>query len=297
MSKAKVYFTKEISPAKVLEMYKVLGVELPGKVAVKVHSGEKGNQNFLGPEYMKPTVDYVKGTIIEANTAYPGARRHTADHLKLLKEHGWSEAFNTEILDAEGPDLELPITKFKQINKHLVGKGLGNYDSLLVLSHFKGHGMGGFGGALKQLSIGCGSSEGKAWIHSAGKTTDPDNHFKLNTEQKIFCEAMGDAATGIVEHFGPGKLAFVNIMKNLSVDCDCVGGGQAEAPCMADIGILSSLDPVAIDQACVDLVYGSDDPGRDHMIERIESRLGIRTIEAAAEDGAGSREYELICID
>ena len=286
MEKAKVYFSRTITPENVVRLYELLGKELPGKVAVKVHSGEKGNQNFLRPEFMKPMIDAVGGTIVECNTAYDGARNTTDKHLKLLEYHGWSHYFHVDLMDAEGPDLELPIPGGKQIQKNFVGKDIANYDSMLVLSHFKGHPMGGFGGALKQLSIGCASSAGKANIHGAGK---PEEMW--TTEQNAFLESMADAAESVVKLFD-GKIVYINVMKNMSVDCDCCA--VAEDPCMKDIGILASLDPIAIDQACLDLVYASDDPGRDHLVERIESLNGVHTVEAAAELGFGSREYELI---
>lgn len=289
--KAKVYFSKQITPEKVVELYKAVGLELPGKVAVKVHSGEPGNQNFLTPEFWQPMVETVHGTIVECNTAYPGERNTTDAHRRTMIKHGWSKLFDVDILDAEGPDLELPIPNGKRIQKNLVGKDIKNYDSMLVLSHFKGHPMGGYGGALKQLSIGCASTAGKVWIHSGGTTTDQSQFWDNLPPQDVFLAAMADAASAVAEHFH-GSMAFVNVMKNLSVDCDCCA--VAEDPCMKDIGILASLDPIAIDQACLDLVYASDDPGRDHLVERIESLNGVHTVEAAAELGFGSREYELI---
>lgn len=289
--KAKVYFSKQITPKKVVELYKAVGLELPGKVAVKVHSGEPGNQNFLTPEFWQPMVETVHGTIVECNTAYPGERNTTDAHRRTMIKHGWSKLFDVDILDAEGPDLELPIPNGKRIQKNLVGKDIKNYDSMLVLSHFKGHPMGGYGGALKQLSIGCASTAGKVWIHSGGTTTDQNRLGDSLPAQDVFLAGMADAASAVVDYFH-GSMAFVNVMKNLSVDCDCCA--VAEDPCMKDIGILASLDPIAIDQACLDLVYASDDPGRDHLVERIESRNGVHTVEAAAELGFGSREYELI---
>ena len=294
MEKAMVYFSRTITPENVVRLYELLGKELPGKVAVKVHSGEKGNQNFLRPEFMKPIIDAVGGTIVECNTAYDGARNTTDKHLKLLEYHGWSHYFHVDLMDAEGPDLELPIPGGKQIQKNFVGKNLANYDSMLVLSHFKGHPMGGFGGALKQLSIGCASSAGKAYIHSAGKTTDQYTLWDHVAPQDDFLESMADAASSVVNHF-KGSMAFVSIMCNMSVDCDCCA--VAEDPCMKDIGILSSLDPVALDQACIDLVKASNDPGRDHLLERINTRHGTHTIDAAAALGFGTQDYELVCVD
>lgn len=289
MEKAKVYFTKTITPEKVVEMYQVLNKELTGKVAVKVHSGEAGNQNYLHPEFMRPMIEYVKGTVVECNTAYEGKRNTTEKHKKLMEEHGWNQYFDVDIMDSEGPDLELEIPNGKVIQKNYVGKNIANYDSMLVLSHFKGHPMGGYGGALKQLSIGCASSYGKAYIHGAGV---PENIW--TADQDKFLESMADAASSVVDYF-KGNIAYINVMCNMSVDCDCCK--EAEDPCMKDIGILSSLDPVALDQACLDLVYQSSDLGKDHLIERIESRNGIHTIEQAYLEQIGNREYELIMID
>lgn len=283
---SRVYFTRNIAPESVLKLYEACGLELSGNVAVKLHSGEKGNQNFLPPEFWRPMIEHVHGTVVECNTAYPGSRNTTAAHWQTMRDHGWSDAFTVDIMDEEGPDLQLLIPNGKVIQKNYVGKHLTRYDSLLVLSHFKGHPMGGFGGALKQLSIGCASSAGKANIHGAGK---PEEMW--TTEQNAFLESMADAAESVVKLFD-GKIVYINVMKNMSVDCDCCA--VAEDPCMKDIGILASLDPIAIDQACLDLVYASDDPGRDHLVERIESLNGVHTVEAAAELGFGSREYELI---
>ena len=287
--KSKVYFSKTITPEKVLELYKLLGKDLPGRVAIKVHSGEKGNQNFLRPDFWKTVIDHVGGTVVECNTAYDGERNVTARHVKLFRDHGWTKYFDVDLLDAEGPDLELAIPRGKVIKKNYVGKNIENYDSMLVLSHFKGHPMGGYGGALKQLSIGVASSFGKAYIHGAGV---PENIW--SSDHDSFLESMADAASSVVEYFD-GNLLYVNVMKNMSVDCDCCD--IAEDPCIADIGILVSDDPIAIDQACIDLVYACSDPGKPHLIERIESRNGTHTIEAAAALGFGSREYELIEIN
>ena len=284
--RATVYFSPAITPEKVLELFKLAGKKLPGKVAVKVHSGEKGNQNFLRPDFWKDVVDYVGGTVVECNTAYEGARNTTQRHLQLFLDHGWSKTFPVDLLDAEGPDLELEIPGGKVIHKNYVGKDIAAYDSMLVLSHFKGHPMGGYGGALKQLSIGVASSYGKAYIHGAG---DPKQLW--SADHNSFLESMADAASSVVNYFN-GNLVYVNVMKNMSVDCDCCA--VAEDPCMADIGILVSTDPIAIDQACLDLVYASDDPGTAHLLERIESRNGAHTIEAAAALGFGTREYDLI---
>uniref|UniRef100_UPI00405626BC DUF362 domain-containing protein n=1 Tax=Acetatifactor sp. TaxID=1872090 RepID=UPI00405626BC len=285
--KPRVYFSRTITPEKVLELYKLLDKELPGEVAIKVHSGETGNQNFLRPEFWKPLIEHVGGTVVECNTAYDGTRNTTEKHVKTIAEHGWSRQFKFDIMDGEGPDMVLPIPNGKVIHENYVGKNLKNYDSLLVLSHFKGHPMGGYGGALKQLSIGVASSYGKAFIHGAGV---PEEIWTADHDS--FLESMADAAASVVEYFH-GDVAYVNVMKNMSVDCDCCA--VAEDPCMKDIGILVSLDPIAIDQACLDLVYAAtDDPGQAHLLERIESRNGVHTIEAATELGFGSREYELI---
>lgn len=282
----KVYFSRTITPEKVVELYDMAGKKPDGKVAVKLHSGEVGNQNFLRPGFWKPIIEHVNGTVVECNTAYEGERNTTKKHLKTLKVHGWSDIFNVDLLDAEGPDLELEIPSGTVIKKNYVGKNLANYDSMVVLSHFKGHPMGGYGGALKQLSIGIASSFGKAYIHGAG---EPEKIWTADHDS--FLESMADAAASVVNYF-KGNIIYVNVMKNMSVDCDCCA--VAEDPCMKDIGILVSLDPVAIDQACLDLVYKSDDPGRDHLLERIESRNGVHTVEAAAKLGIGSREYELV---
>ena len=294
MEKSKVYFIKEITPENIIKAYDAVGKKLEGNVAVKMHSGEKGNKNYLRPEFVKDVINYVNGTVVECNTAYEGARNSTEKHLELIKEHEWEKYFPFDLLDREGPDMELDIPSGKVLKKNYVGKDLVKYDSLLVLSHFKGHAMGGYGGALKQLSIGCASSAGKTLIHTAGKETDQTKLWDNLPEQDRFLEAMADAASSIVDYF-KGNAVYINVMKNISVDCDC--DGNASAPCMKDIGILASLDPVAIDQACLDLVYNSNDPGRDKLIERIESRHGVHTIEAAYDLGVGNREYELIDLD
>ena len=291
MEKAKVYFTREINPEKVVKMYQALNKELPGKVAIKVHSGEEGNQNYLHPEFMKQMVEYVNGIIVECNTAYEGERNTTDKHQKLMEKHGWSKYFAVDILDAEGEDKVLEIPNGKVIKKNYVGQNIDNYDSMLVLSHFKGHPMGGYGGALKQLSIGVASSEGKSWIHSAGKTKDQTILWDNIAKQDEFLEAMADSASSVVNYF-KDKIAYINIMCNMSVDCDCCS--VAEDPCIKDIGILASLDPVAIDQACIDLVKNSDDEGKAHFLERVESRNGTHTIDVAEELGIGTKQYELI---
>lgn len=284
--KSKVLFTRTISPEMVLTMYEKLGKELTGHIAIKLHSGEEGNQNFLKPEFWAPIIRHLDGTVVECNTAYEGSRNTTEKHLKTIEKHGWSRYFDVDLLDAEGPDLVLSIPGAKVIQKNYVGKDIANYNGMLVLSHFKGHPMGGYGGALKQLSIGCASSYGKAYIHGAGV---PEDMWTANHD--LFLESMADAASSVHDYF-KDNIVYINVMKNMSVDCDCCA--VAEDPCMKDIGILISTDPIAIDQACLDLVYASTDPGKEHLIERIESRNGVHTIEAAEALGYGSRDYELI---
>lgn len=289
MEKAKVYFTKNLSSESLIKIYNAVGKSLTGKIAIKVHSGEDGNQNFLHPEYFKDIIEYVNGTVVECNTAYDGARNTTEKHKELMKKHGWSKYFDVDIMDAEGPDLEIAIPNGKIIKKDYVGKNIQNYNSMLILSHFKGHPMGGYGGALKQLSIGCASSFGKAYIHGAG---DPKKFWDSDHDE--FIESMAEAASAVVNHF-KGNIVYINVMANMSVDCDCCA--VAEDPCMKDIGILASTDPIAIDRACLDLVYNSNDPGKDHLIERIESRNGAHIIEHALTLGFGTDKYELINID
>ncbi len=284
-----VYFSNKITPEKVLELFNCVKIKLKGNVAVKVHSGEKGNQNFLKPDFWKPIIDSVGGTVVECNTAYDGERNTTEKHMRLLSEHGWDKLFKVDLLDAEGPDTVLDIPNGRVIKKNYIGKNIEKYDSMLVLSHFKGHPMGGYGGALKQLSIGCASSFGKAYIHGAG------NPKKIwSAEHDLFLESMADAAASITKYFD-NNIIYINVMKNMSVDCDCCA--VAEDPCMKDIGILVSTDPVAIDMACLDLLYNSNDVGKAHLIERIESRNGVHTIISAEKMGVGSTNYTLICVD
>lgn len=285
--KSKVYFSKVITPEKVLELYNKVGKTLEGKVAVKVHSGEIGNQNFISADFWKPVIDAVGGTVVECNTAYEGGRNTTEKHIKTMEEHGWTKNFSVDILDSEQPDMILPIENGTNIKENYVGKNIANYDSVLVLSHFKGHPMGGYGGAIKQLSIGFASSYGKAYIHGVG---NPDNFW--TSDHDLFLESMAESASSVIDYF-KGNIVYINVMMNMSVDCDCCA--VAEDPCMKDIGILASADPIAIDNACLDLVYAAtDDPGRDHMIERIESRNGIHTIDTALKLGYGTTDYEFI---
>lgn len=295
-SVSKVYFTRVITPEQVVKMYDILGKKLEGKIAIKVHSGEEGNQNYLKPEFWKPIVEHVGGTVVECNTAYEGERNSTDKHVKLIKKHGWNDFFVVDLMDSEGPDVELPITHAGHLKTDIVGKNLMNYDSMLVLSHFKGHPMGGYGGALKQLSIGCAFTAGKVNIHSAGKYVKAEEQSVVWGDlppQDAFLESMAEAASAVVEHFN-GNMVFINVMKNLSVDCDCCA--IAEDPCMADVGILISTDPIAIDRACMDLIYKSDDSGKEHFLERVQTRNGEHTIDAAAEMGFGVKEYELITV-
>ena len=294
MGKSKVLFTKNLTGEGLINIYEKLGVKLEGNIAIKLHSGEAGNQNYLRPEFVKTLIEKLGGTVVECNTAYAGERNTSEKHKKLIEEHGWSKYFKFDLMDEEGPDKVLEVRNGKVLKENFVGKNLTNYDSMHVLSHFKGHPMGGYGGALKQLSIGCASSEGKAWIHSAGQSKDQYTIWDNLPEQDKFLESMADAASTVNDLF-KGKVVYINVMKNLSVDCDCCA--VAEDPCMQDIGILASTDPVAIDQACIDLVYNSEDNGKEHFIERVESRHGIHTIEVAEELGVGNREYELINID
>ncbi|MDR2973542.1 MAG: DUF362 domain-containing protein [Propionibacteriaceae bacterium] len=286
---AKVVFTSSITPEAMVRVFDAVGVELSGAVAVKLHSGEMGNQNFTKPDFVKPIIDHVHGVIVEGNTAYEGSRDTTVKHWETMKQHGWTDIAEVDILDEEG-EIELPVPDGQVIKTDIVGSHLTRYDSMLVLTHFKGHPMGGFGGSLKNISIGVASSKGKTFIHSAGDLAHP-----WKAEQDAFLDSMADAAKAVVDHFGPGLMVFINVMKDMSVDCDCCA--VAEDPAMGNIGVLASLDPVALDQACVDLVYASTDPGKAALIERIESKHGIRTVESAAALGVGTRQYELVTID
>ncbi len=288
MEKSKVYFIKEVTDYNLIRVYDALNTKLKGRVAVKVHSGEEGNQNYLRPEFLKKIIDYVDGSVVECNTAYEGMRNTTEKHWKLMEQHGWTKHYKVDIMDEEG-QMELNIPNGKVIKKNYVGNHLQNYDSMLVISHFKGHPMGGYGGALKNISIGIASSYGKAYIHGAG---EPEKIW--TAEHDLFLESMADAAKSVKEYF-KDNILFINIMVNMSVDCDCCK--VAEDPCIKDIGILASTDPVALDKACIDLVYASNEPGKDHLIERIESRNGIHTIDAAYDLNVGNKDYELINLE
>lgn len=285
MEKSKVYFIKDITPENIVKIYEKLGIELKGRVGVKFHSGEDGNQNYLRPDFFKPIMEKLNATLLECNTAYNGARNTTKKHLKLMKKHGWSDLYNVDIMDSEG-DATLKVNNPLIIKENYVGKHIFNYDSILVLSHFKGHPSAGFGGALKQLSIGFASSKGKAWIHGAGGYKDI-----WNTDQSPFLNSMADAASTVTDLF-KGRIAYINVMKNMSVDCDCCS--KAEDPCLKDVGILASLDPLALDTACLDLIKNGNDEGKEHFLERVESRKGEIILDAALKHNIGSNEYELI---
>ena len=294
MAKSTVYFTNELTPEAVVKMYRQLGIELPGKVAVKVHSGEDGNQNYLHPEFMKPIIDAVNGTVVECNTAYGGARNETPKHIELMKKHHWSDLFDVDIMDAEGPDVEWPVENGKVLKVNYLGKNIENYDSMLVLIHFKGHPMAGFGGALKNVAIGMASAEGKAWIHTAGKSKAVPVDWENVPPQNDFLESMAEACESVFDKAGDNIL-FISVANNLSVDCDCVA--EPEAVHMEDIGILASLDPVALDRACVDMVYNSKDPGKSHLIERMESRGATHLLDYAEQLGLGSQKYEIVNVE
>lgn len=290
MDKSKVYFIKEITEDNLVRIFKILDVKLEKPIAIKVHSGENGNKNYLKPEFLKEIINYVDGTVVECNTAYEGMRNTTEKHKELINRHGWDKLYSFDIMDSEG-SITLSIKNGSVIHENHVGSHIKNYNSMLVISHFKGHPMGGYGGALKQLSIGCTSSEGKSWIHSAGVTKDQYKLWDNLPKQELFLKAMAESASSITDYF-KGNIAYINVMCNMSVDCDCCR--DAEEPCMKDIGILASLDPVAIDKACIDLVKSSDDLGKEHLLERIRSRKGEMTIDYAYELNIGNKEYELI---
>jgi len=296
MDHSKVYFTREISPAALVRVYEALGVELPGKVAVKISTGEAGNPNYLQPTLIKDLVQRLNGTIIECNTAYPGARNDAQSHLEVAKDHGFTAIADIDIMDADG-EIEIPVHGGKHLDIDIIGQNFDHYDSMLNLAHFKGHPMGGFGGALKNQSIGIASAAGKAYIHTAGKSRDLATLWDHTAPQDDFLEAMAEAAKAVADYMKEQAkpIVYLNVINNLSVDCDCVS--TPEAPCMADIGIAGSLDPVALDQACIDLIWNSDDPGRDHFVERVERQNGRHIIDAAVELGLGSKEYELIVLE
>lgn len=289
----KVYFFKEISSDNLVKIYEALGREAKGKVAVKLSTGEPGGHNFLQPSLIKALVQKVNGTIVECNTAYGGGRADTESHLKAAADHGFTAIAPVVIMDAEG-EVELPVEGGKHLKFDIVGKDFLNYDFTIILSHFKGHAMSGFGGAIKNMSIGIASSNGKAWIHSAGKTRVPAEAWKNLPEQDDFLESMAEAAKAVADHCGD-RILYISVANNLSVDCDC--DASPEEPRMGDIGILASLDPVALDRACTDLVRSSEDPGKVHLIERIDSRHGMHTLDHAEALGMGSQKYELVTLD
>lgn len=293
MEKSKVYFTKEITPESLIKMYEILGKELKGKVAVKISTGEPGGHNFLNPNLIKDLVTKLNGTIVECNTAYAGRRNTTEEHWKAIKEHGFLDIAKVDIMDEEG-DMAVKVENGIHLKENYVGAHLKNYESMLMLSHFKGHAMGGFGGALKNMSIGVASSNGKAWIHTAGKTKNPAKLWDNLPEQDLFLESMADACKGVMDYMGRDNILYINVANNLSVDCDC--DSNPHAPEMDDLGIFASVDPVAVDQACYDAVVNAKDEGKVALIERMNSRHGIRTIEAANELGLGNREYEIVNI-
>lgn len=285
-----VYLVREITPENLVKIYEALGRKAEGKVAVKLSTGEPGNNNYLQPALIKDLVQRVDGTIVECNTAYGGGRADTESHLKAAEEHGFTAIAPVDIMDAAG-DVALPVEGGRHLKQDFVGKNYPDYDFTLVLSHFKGHPMGGFGGAIKNISIGIASSRGKAWIHSAGRTLDPSETWKNLPAQDDFLESMAEAAKAITDHCGD-RILYISVANNLSVDCDCVAA--PEDPKMGDIGILASLDPVALDRACVDLVRASEDHGKIHLIERIDSRNGMHTLDHAERLGIGSQQYRLI---
>lgn len=293
MEKSKVYFTKEITPDSLIKIYKALGRDLKGKVAVKLSTGEAGGHYYLNPNLIKDLVHKVNGTIVECNTAYSGKRNTTKDHWETIKDHGFMDIAKVDIMDEEG-DMPIPVKNGFHLKENYVGNHLKNYDSILVLSHFKGHAMGGFGGALKNISIGIGSSNGKTWIHTAGKTKNPAELWDNLPEQDHFLESMADACKGVINYIGQENMLYINVANNLSVDCDC--DSNPHAPEMADLGIFASVDPVALDQACYDAVINSEDEGKKALIERMNSKHGIHTVEAAYELGLGNREYEIVNI-
>ncbi len=292
MEKSKVYFTKTITPESLINIYEKLGVELKGNVGVKVSTGEKGAKNYLKADLIGPLVKKINGTIIECNTAYPGKRNNAKDHLKVAEEHGFTSFANVDIMDSEG-EFKIPVKNGKHLKYDIVGNHLANYDSMLNLSHVKGHAMGGYGAALKNQSIGVASRNGKAYIHSCGKTESPITCWITRYEQKDFIESMAEAATAVRDYFvDNGKqIIYINIMNAMSVDCDC--DAHQGDPVMADIGIVASLDPVAADQACIDMIWNSEDPGAKELQARVDRQEGRHILPYAEELGLGSRDYEL----
>ena len=289
MEKRKVYFTKEITPESLVKIYEALGVEATGKVGVKISTGEAGGHNYLKPELIKTLVNKLNANILECNTAYAGKRNTTEAHLQTIHDHGFDAIATVDLMDKDG-EIEIPANG-KHLDVDIVGKTIANYDYIINLAHFKGHAMGGFGGVIKNQSIGIASSNGKAYIHTAGATRNPNELWNNLPEQNAFLESMAEAAKAVSDYMN-GHILYIDVMNNLSVDCDC--DANPEDPCMKDIGILASLDPVAVDQACIDKIWKSTDPGRDHFIERVERQNGRHILPYAESIGLGSREYELI---
>ncbi len=295
MEKSKVYFTKDISSEGLIKIYEALNQKLKGKVAIKISTGEPGGHNFLNPNLIKGLVNKLDGTIVECCTAYRGQRFDITNHLQAIKDHGFMDIAPCDIMDAEG-DMEIPTTGGSHLQGiNIVGNHLKNYDSMLMLSHFKGHAMGGFGGALKNMSIGVASKAGKSWIHSVGKTKDPDEMWNHIGDQDGFLESMAEACSAVINYFGKENMLYINVMNNISIDCDC--DSNPHNPEMADIGIFASVDPVAIDQACYDTIINSTDSGKTSLVNRMNEKHAIHTVEAAAELNLGSRDYEIINID
>ena len=297
LDQVKVYFTKDISPEGLIRIYEAVGRELPGKVGVKISTGEPGGHNYLKPELIGALVKKLDGTIVENCTAYGGLRQNIDDHWQCVKDHGFTAIAPVDILDEEG-EFAIPTREgSKHLDKDIVGSHTEKYDSILMLSHFKGHLMGGFGGALKNMSIGMASTAGKLNIHSAGAENQEQEHVWANLPpQDDFLESMAEACSAVIDYYDQrGGILYVNVINNLSIDCDC--DSDPEAPCMADIGITASLDPVAVDRASLDLIYKSQDPGREHFLERVETRHGAHTIEHAVTLGLGTTFYEFVDID
>ncbi len=295
--KVNVYFTKEITPESLVKIFKAVGYDLKGNVGVKISTGEPGGHNYLKPELIKDIVEYLNGTIVENCTAYGGKRQKLEDHLKCVEDHGFTKIAKVDILDAEG-EFSIPTKEGSiHLKEDIVGSHLENYDSILMLSHFKGHAMGGFGGALKNMSIGIASTRGKLNIHSAGGENQEQAYVWSHLPpQDDFLESMAEACSAVMDYYDKrGGIVYINVINNLSVDCDC--DSSPEAPCMNDIGIVASLDPVAVDRAALDLIYKSNDPGREHFLERVETRHGAHTIEHAVTLGLGTTFYEFVDID
>lgn len=295
MEKSIVYFTKDISANGLMKIYEALNTSLTGKVAVKISTGEPGGHNFLQPKLIAPLVQKLNGTIVECCTAYQGRRLDPKDHWEAIKEHGFLDIAPCDIMDEDG-EIQIPVRNSKHLQGYnIVGKNINNYDSMLVLSHFKGHPLGGFGGALKNISIGIASTRGKAWLHSSGHTTDIAKMWDYFGYQNEFLESMAEACSSIVDHYTPSNMAYINVANRLSIDCDC--NPHPAEPEMADIGIFASLDPVALDQACYDAIINSNDTGKAKLVARMKEKNAIHLVEWANTLGVGTREYEVVDID